>query len=142
MDTTGTAPGTLPHQAAATRLAAMLLAGGSMHFLAPRFFDGIIPQALPGQARTYTYVSGLAALALGAGLAAPPTRRAAAGLASAFFVAVMPAKVQLALDWCRSDTTPLPAKIAGIGQLFWQVPLVTEALKVRRGTPRRSRGSR
>lgn len=122
--------------AAATRLAAMLLLGGSLHFLAPRFFDSIIPPVLPGKARTYTYASGLAALAIGTGLSIGRTRRVSAGLAGAFFVAVMPAKIQMAVDWWRSDTKHPAAKIGGVVQLFWQIPLVTEALRARRAAVR------
>lgn len=121
-----------PSQAAAFRLAATLLAGGSLHFIAPRFFDSIIPPKLPGNPRTYTYVFGVAALGIGTGLSIARTRRASAGLACVFFVAVMPAKIQMAVDWWRSDTKPLPAKVGGIAQLVWQIPLVTEALKARR----------
>lgn len=124
--------GTDPSQAAAFRLAATLLAGGSLHFIAPRFFDSIIPPMLPGSPRAYTYAFGIAALGAGAGLTIPRTRRLSAGLACAFFVAVLPAKIQMAVDWLRSDTKPLPVKIGGVAQLFWQIPLVTEALKARR----------
>ena len=87
-----------PCPPAARRLAAIMLAGGSLHFLAPRWFDAIIPRSLPGRARTYTYVSGSAALAIGAGLMIARTRRLSADLATAFFVGVMPAKVRLAAD--------------------------------------------
>lgn len=132
MDTTGAPATTDPSQAAAIRLAVTLLAGGSMHFIAPKFFDSIIPPVLPGNPRAYTYVSGITALGIGTGLSIARTRRLSAGLAGAFFVAVMPAKVQMAADWWNSDTKALPARIGGIAQLFWQIPLITEALKARR----------
>jgi uncharacterized membrane protein len=114
---------------AALRLSVVLLTGGAFHFIAPRFFDSIIPPVLPGDPRTYTRVSGVAALGIGTGLAIPRTRRTSALLARIFFIAVIPAKIQMTLDWLRSDTKPLPAKIAGIVQLFWQIPLLTEARK-------------
>lgn len=134
MDTAHTnATGTSdPSQAAAFRLSATLLAGGSLHFIAPRFFDSIIPPMLPGNPRTYTYAFGIAALGVGTGLTVAPTRRISAGLAGAFFIAVMPAKVQMAADWWRSDTKGRSAKVGGIAQVFAQIPLVTEALKARR----------
>lgn len=116
----------------AIRLSAVLLLGGSLHFLVPRFFDGIIPGWLPGDPRIYTYASGAVALAIGPGLSIPRTRPYAATLAVAFFVAVMPAKVQLAVSWCRDDTKSLPAKLVGVVQLFWQAPLTAEAWRVRR----------
>lgn len=121
-----------PSQAAAVRLAATLILGGSFHFIAPKFFDSIIPPVLPGSPRAYTYASGVAALGVGTGLSIARTRRASAGLAGAFFIAVLPAKLQMAVDLWRSDTKRLPVRILGIAQLFWQIPLVTEAMKARR----------
>lgn len=121
-----------PSQVPAIRLAATLVLGGSMHFIAPKFFDEIIPTKLPGNPRTYTYASGVAAVVIGAGLSAVRTRRFSAALAGAFFVAVMPAKVQLAISWWRSDTKRLPVKAVGIAQLLWQIPLLAEAMKSRR----------
>lgn len=121
---------------AARRLAAILLAGGSMHFLAPGWFDKIIPRWLPGNARTYTSLFGAAALATGAGLTIPRTRRLAAGLAATFFVSVMPAKIKLTADWLGSDDLTRPAKLIAVVQLFWQIPLITEAIKVIRTAPK------
>ena len=72
-----------PSQAAALRLSALLLGAGTMHFVAPSFFDSTVPRQLPGQARTYTQVSGVAELAIGAALAVPKTRKLGAGLAAA-----------------------------------------------------------
>ncbi|UXF69527.1 DoxX family protein [Rhodococcus qingshengii] len=121
-----------PSQAAALRLSALLLGAGTMHFVAPSFFDSTVPRQLPGQARTYTQVSGVAELAIGAALAVPKTRKLGAGLAAALFVAVFPANIQMAIDWCRSPKTSIPQKIGSIARLPLQVPLVTEALKARR----------
>ena len=116
----------------AWRLAGMLAAAGVMHFVAPTFFDRIIPPALPGSARTYTRVSGAVALVIAGMLAASPSRRLGATLAAAFFIAVIPAKVQLALNWFGSDESTFAMKVAAIVQFPWQIPLVTEALKARR----------
>jgi uncharacterized membrane protein len=116
----------------AWRLAGMLAAAGVMHFVAPTFFDRVIPPALPGTARTYTHASGAVALAIAGMLAAAPSRRLGATLAAAFFIAVIPAKVQLALNWFGSDESTLAMKVAAIVQFPWQIPLVTEALKARR----------
>jgi uncharacterized membrane protein len=116
----------------AWRLAGMLAAAGVLHFVAPTFFDRIIPPALPGTARSYTHASGAVALAIAGMLAVPPSRRLGATLAAAFFIAVIPAKVQLALNWLCSDQSTLVMKVAAIVQFPWQIPLVTEALKARR----------
>ncbi|MGW0247157.1 DoxX family protein [Nocardia goodfellowii] len=120
-----------PNRAAALRLSTVLLIGGSLHFIAPKFFDGIIPPALPGNPRRYTQASGTAAIGIATGLAIPRSRRTSALLAAIFFIAVMPAKVQMTVDWLRSPTKSRTAKIGGIIQLFGQIPLVTEAFKAR-----------
>lgn len=119
-------------QAAALRLSALLLGAGTMHFVSPSFFDSTVPRQLPGEARTYTQVSGVAELAIGAALAIPKTRRLGAGLAAALFVAVFPANIQMAVDWCRSNKTSTAQKVGSIARLPVQIPLVTEALKARR----------
>lgn len=123
---------TTASQAAALRLSALLIGAGTMHFVTPTFFDSTVPRQLPGQARTYTQLSGVAELAIGAALAVPTTRKLGAGLAAALFVAVFPANVQMAVDWCRSPKTSTRQKIGSIARLPLQVPLVTEALKARR----------
>ena len=63
-------------------LAAMLISIGVLHFVAPKPFDEIIPEEIPGDPRTLTYASGVAEVAIGAGLLAPATRKPAAGLAA------------------------------------------------------------
>jgi uncharacterized membrane protein len=113
----------------------MLLGAGVMHFVIPKPFDSIIPSRLPGRPRIYTYTSGVANLGVGAGLAIPPTRKVSSRLAAILFVAYMPAKIKLAVDWWRSEQLPMPAKIGGLVQLVAQIPLVTESLKARRNAP-------
>lgn len=79
----------------AHRLAAMLLGVGTVHFLAPKPFDTIIPGELPGSPRFYTYASGVAELATGALLLAPRTRRLGALAAIAVFIGVFPGNVNM-----------------------------------------------
>ncbi len=45
-----------------------------MHFLAPRPYDAIIPERLPGPPRAWTYLSGVAELTCAAAVAHPRTR--------------------------------------------------------------------
>jgi uncharacterized membrane protein len=116
----------------ALRLAALMTAAGTLHFVQPHFFDRIIPPALPGRARTYTHAFGVAAYAIAAALAYPRTRRAGATCAAVFYVAVVPAKVQLSVNWLGEEHAGAAKKTAAILHLPWQVPLVTEALKARR----------
>lgn len=122
-------------QTAAKRLVFVMLGAGTMHFVTPKLFDAIVPPQLPGKARTYTYVSGVAELAVGAALAVPRTRRIGGTLAALLFIAVFPANVQMAVDWWRSEKIPLPLKIGVILRLPLQIPLVTHGLKARRNAP-------
>ena len=114
-------------------LAALLGFAGVAHFANPGFFDEIVPHSLPGTARTWTYVSGLAELACAVTVARRPTRRAGALAAAALFVAVFPANVQMAFDWRHR---PAIEQAAAYGRLPLQIPLVVWALRVRRGATR------
>ncbi|MFF0816472.1 MauE/DoxX family redox-associated membrane protein [Rhodococcus sp. NPDC003318] len=121
-------------RAALTRsgLAALLLGAGVMHFVSPKPFDSIVPRRLPGPARAYTQVSGVAEIAIGTAIAIPRTRRFGGTLAAALLVAVFPANVQMAIDWLRRDSVPVPLKAVAVVRLPLQIPLVAAALKVRR----------
>lgn len=113
----------------AAGLAAFLTAMGTLHFLAPRPFDAIVPTSLPGSPRTWTYLSGAAELAVAAAIAHPRTRRRGALAAAALFVGVFPANVKMAADWRHAH----PAKRAiAYGRLPLQVPLVLWARRVAR----------
>lgn len=110
-------------------LAGLLASAGIAHFAAPRTFDAIVPRALPGSPRNWTYASGAVELALAAGLALPATRRRTALATAAFFVGVFPANVKMAADWRHR---PAPLKAAAVGRLPLQVPLVLWARNVAR----------
>lgn len=118
-------------QAAALRLAALLGVTGVLHFATPKVFDAIVPPALPGRARAYTYASGVAELAVACTLAVPRTRRLGGLAATVLFIAVFPANVQMASDWLRNPKVPLPLKIGVVLRLPLQIPLVTQAWKAR-----------
>ncbi|GGS11102.1 membrane protein [Streptomyces humidus] len=111
-------------------LAGLLAAAGAAHFAVPRPFDAIVPRVLPGSPRNWTYASGVAELALAAGVALPRTRRAAALATAALFVGVFPANVKMAWDWRHR---PAPLKAAAIGRLPLQAPLVLWARSVAAG---------
>ncbi|HVQ98524.1 MAG TPA: hypothetical protein VMS16_06935 [Mycobacterium sp.] len=125
-----TAAGSRPAtQAPAYRMAAMLIGIGSLHFLAPKPFDTIIPAELPGSPRTYTYASGVAEIGIGSLLVLPGTRRFAALAAAGLFIAVFPGNVNMVRLWWPR---PWPWRIAALARLPLQIPMVTAALKVRR----------
>lgn len=108
-------------------LAGMLLGIGVLHFLVPKPFDEIIPEEIPADPRTLTYASGVAEVAIGAGLLIPRCRRAAAAAAAALFIAVFPANLNMVRLWWNK---PLIYKIIAIGRLPLQFPMIAAAIKV------------
>ena len=116
---------------AAYRIAALLLGVGTTHFLAPKQFDAIIPAELPGSPRFYTYASGVAEVAIGGLLLSGRTRRSAALAAVVLFVAVFPGNLNMVRLWWDK---PWPMRIAALARLPLQIPMITEALKVRRNS--------
>ncbi len=108
-------------------LITILGAAGIAHFVIPNGFDEIVPHALPGTARMWTYVSGTAELAVTTLVAVPRTRRLGGALALVLFLAVFPANIQMAVDW--SDHS-LGQRLIAYGRLPLQVPLIWLALRV------------
>lgn len=113
---------------AALRLAGLLATTGTLHIVAPKPFDALIPSALPGTARFWTYASGAAELGLAGLLAVPRTRRLGGTLAAAFFVAVFPGNLKAV----RVVRHPV-GKAVAVARLPLQIPLVTQALAARNG---------
>ena len=89
------------------RLGAFFLFAGAMHFLAPRPYIAIVPDALPHK-REIVYVSGVAELAGGAGVLIPATRRAAAWWLILTLIAIFPANLNMAVDADRFARVPEP----------------------------------
>jgi uncharacterized membrane protein len=118
-------------QSTAYRVAAMLMGIGTVHFLAPKPFDDIVPAELPGEARFYTYASGVAEIATGALLVPRRTRRTAALAAVLLFVGVFPANINMCRLWWSK---PWPMRIAALARLPLQIPMITTALKIRRNS--------
>lgn len=113
----------------AAGLVALLTTSGVLHFVAPGPFDSIVPRALPGTARRWTYISGVCELAVAASIAHPRTRKLGGLAAAALFAAVFPANVKMARDWRHAS----PAKRAiAYGRLPLQVPLIAWGLRVSR----------
>ena len=121
-------------QRPAYKMAAMLIGIGAGHFLRPKPFDTIVPPELPGNARFYTYASGVAEVGVGAMLLVPRTRRLGALAAAALYVAVFPANINMVRMW---KDKPLPMRLGALARLPMQVPMVTRALAIRRAAPRR-----
>ena len=107
---------------------------GVLHFVKPEHFDRIVPRALPGSARFYTYASGAAELGIAGLLAVPTTRRAGALAAIALYTAVFPANVQMAWDWRHR---PLPERAIAYGRLPLQLPMIHRAWRIFKTSSRR-----
>lgn len=118
-------------QTPAYRIAALLLGVGTLHFVAPKPFDDIIPVELPGTARFYTYASGVAEVVIGALLLPLQTRRLAAMAAVALFLAVLPGNVNMVRLWWDK---PWLMRILALARLPLQIPMITAALKVARNS--------
>jgi uncharacterized membrane protein len=77
---------------------------GIIHFLIPRTYESIVPDALPAK-RTLVYASGVAEIAGGVGVMSARTRRAASWWSVATLLAVFPANVHMALN---PERYPIP----------------------------------
>ncbi|MET9953873.1 hypothetical protein ABZ135_20290 [Streptomyces sp. NPDC006339] len=115
-------------------LAGLMASAGVAHFVAPKQFDSIVPRSLPGSPRAWTAASGVAELALAAGLALPATRRASARATALFFAGVFPANVKMAYDWRTRSTK---ARAVAYGRLPLQIPLILWARHTGRDEVRR-----
>ncbi|MDT4937870.1 MAG: hypothetical protein QOG80_1541 [Pseudonocardiales bacterium] len=102
-----------------------------MHFVVPRFYDRMIPPALPGTPRAWTYGSGVAEMAVGAAVALPRTRRTGALAAFCLFVCVFPGNVKMLLD-ARRAQRPTREQAVLTARLPLQVPMLVWARAVRR----------
>ena len=78
------------------------------------------------------YASGVAEVGVGAMLLAPRTRRAGALAAAALYLAVFPANLNMVRLWWDK---PWPMRIAALARLPLQVPMVTQAMRIRRNAP-------
>jgi uncharacterized membrane protein len=88
-------------------LGAFFLIAGSMHFLKPKPYVAIVPDALPRK-REIVFASGVAEIVGGAGVLAAPTRRAAGWWLIATLIAIFPANVNMAVNAERFRAVPEP----------------------------------
>lgn len=76
-----------------------LTVAGVMHFVAPSFFDAIVPPWLWPSERFWTYASGIAELIIGPLVLIPRTRQRGAQAAIVLLIAVYPANLYMVWDW-------------------------------------------
>ena len=108
-------------------MSGVLAVMGVLHFTVPKPFDSIVPEQLPGDARMYTYASGVAELGTAALLAAPSTRRLGGLVALLTFIGVWPANFNMAYQW---RDKPLPLRLGAYARLPLQIPMIIAAYRV------------
>src|ERR671910_2671932 len=86
-------------------LGGFFLAAGALHFIKPRPYEAIMPEALPAH-RELVYLSGVAEMAGGAGVLSRRTSRAAGWWLIATMLAVFPANINMAVEALRFRRIP------------------------------------
>ena len=120
----------------------ILLGAGVGHFVFPSALDSIVPKALPGDPRIYTYLSGVAEIAIGLALLSKPTlhlfgkslRLWGALGAFALFIAVYPANIKMAIDWSSRPLSEAWMAYARLplqfGLFYWAWSIIKALKKV------------
>lgn len=99
-----------------------MLGTGTLHFVVPRFYEPLIPDALPGSARAWVHGSGVAELAAGALVANRRTERLGAW---ACFAGVYPGNIHDTVQHPPTDARG----IVSLLRLPLQIPLFLWALR-------------
>ena len=111
-----------------TVLGAFFVGAGLLHFLKPKPYEAIMPEALPAH-RELVYLSGVAELVGGAGVLSDRTSRLAGWWLVAVMVGVFPANVNMAIEAEDFRSIPEPllwARLplqAGIIYWIWRVAI-------------------
>lgn len=98
---------------------------GALHFLLPAPYLSIMPRALPWPL-ALVYISGVAEIVGGIGMLIPATRRAAGIWLILLLLAVLPANIQMLLDWRAQGVPAWKESLAWLrlplqGVLIWWV---------------------
>lgn len=107
-------------------LAGIFAVSGTVHLVKPELYEPIMPSWVPAH-REVVLGSGVAELALAAGLALPATRRLAGWASVALLVGVYPANIKMSMDAAKRDNKPLLA--ASLARLPMQLPMIKAALE-------------
>ena len=106
-------------------LGLFMVGAGVMHFVAPKFYEPLIPEPL-GDARWWVYGTGIAELVAGALLLNRRTSRIGAVTTAVVLVGVFPGNIKMALD---AGPPHDPMSAAAWLRLPLQIPLVWWALR-------------
>jgi uncharacterized membrane protein len=112
-------------------LAALFAVSGTVHLVKPEAYEPLMPSWVPAH-REVILGSGVAELALAAGLVLPPTRRVAGWGSVALLLGVWPGNLQMALDSNRSSSTAF--KVAAWGRMPLQLPMIRAAVAAARSS--------
>jgi uncharacterized membrane protein len=113
-------------------LALFLGFAGIMHFVNPSFFNDIVPPWLPPSPEFWTYISGVAEVAIAIALICPSTRRIGALAAVWLFIAVYPANIYMVWDW-RNEVAS--QQFISWARLPFQFLFIWVALKIAEANP-------
>jgi uncharacterized membrane protein len=111
-------------------LAGLFAVSGAVHLVRPETYEPIMPSWVPAH-REVILASGVAELALAAGLLAPRTRRVAGWGSVGMLLGVYPANVKMTVDAAKGDNVRLLA--ATLARLPMQLPMIKAALDAARG---------
>ncbi|MAS56434.1 hypothetical protein [Nocardioides sp.] len=111
-------------------LAGIFAVSGVVHLVKPEAYEMIMPAWVPAH-REVILGSGVAEIALSAGLLAPRTRRVAGWGSLALLLGVYPANVKMATDSLATKNTGF--KVIAFARLPLQWPMIRSALKAARG---------
>ena len=89
-------------------LSALVIAAGVLHFVKPKPYVRMMPARIPAPL-AIVYFTGVCEILGGLGLLLPQTQRVAAWCLIAFFVAVFPANVNMAVNKIGLGRTTPPA---------------------------------
>ena len=113
-------------------LALFLGFAGISHFANPSFFNDIVPPWLPPSREFWTYISGVAEVAIAITLVRPSTRRMGALAAVWLFIAVYPANIYMVWDW-RNEVAS--QQFISWARLPFQFLFIWVALKIAQANP-------
>jgi uncharacterized membrane protein len=110
-------------------LALGFLGSGIVHLAKPEVYEPIMPSWVPAH-REVVLGSGVAEIALAAGLLTPSTRRLAGWGSVALLLGVYPANLKMTADAFAGDNTGM--KVASLARLPLQWPMIRAALTAAR----------
>lgn len=111
-------------------LASIFAASGTIHLAKPDVYEQIMPSWVPRH-REVILGSGIAEIALAAGLLNPRTSKLAGWGSIALLVGVFPANLKMAADSTKTKNTGF--KAAAIGRLPLQWPMIKTAYAATKG---------